>query len=363
MIDSAKKRAAKLDQQISALEDGLGNEENKLNNQFQSLSAGGSVDSSHFPQSAGSASRGKARSAHFAAEENDLYYEDEDDFLYPEEMNWTPQQVADLQREIIREQLQVAEGTAKKAFRKLDLTGSGRLSCNAFATGVERLGVPWQDLTGLKNPKQIFRLFDQNKDGVITYEELFPVQAGAEDTLQRPTTPVFLDTWFRKNKSTDFIQRPSKWNPETPEENLKVLFDSQSRYREAADKRKWMAASFKRLKNKGKTDARARECICDHLPRGTGPRDRDACATFSDGEVRACKKSYQDSFIEPVKNIQKEIYEMKEQRRTLQNFRINLEKVAKEHTAKEAARKEAANALFPGLGLAKSHVDEEEDDS
>lgn len=228
---------------------------------------------------------------------------------------------------------------------------------------MERLGVPWQDLTGLKRPEQIFRLFDQDKDGVVTWEELFPVQANAEENNQRPSTPVFLDMWFRKNKPADFLPRSSKWSPETPDENLKVLFDSQSSYRDAADKRKWMSASFKRLKNKGKTDARARECICAHLPRGSGPRDRDACAIFSDAEVRACKKSYQDSFIEPVKNIQKEVYEMKEQRRTLQNFRISLEKVAKESDRKEAARKEAANALFPGLGLAKSHVEEEEDDS
>jgi len=121
MIDSAKKRAAKLDQQISALQDGLGGEENKLNNTLQSLSASGSVDSSHF-QSAGGASRGRAPKTQFATED-DLYYDDygddEEEFFYPDEMNWSPQQVADLQREIIREQLQVAEGTAKKAFRKL----------------------------------------------------------------------------------------------------------------------------------------------------------------------------------------------------------------------------------------------------
>lgn len=224
--------------------------------------------------------------------------------------------------------------------------------------------MPWQDLTGLKRPEQIFRLFDLNKDGVITWEELFPVQANGEDTLQRPSTPDFLDIWFRKNKSTEFPEkaRSSKWSPEDPSEVLQTIYDSQSSYKEAAVKKKWMRDSFRRLKNKGKTDARARECICAHLPlaHGTGPRDRDGCATISDTDKRNFKKSYQDAFIEPVKNIQKEVYEMKEQRRTLQNFRINLEKVAKMEAAREAQRKEAATALFPGLGLAKSQVDDED---
>jgi Ca2+-binding EF-hand superfamily protein len=363
VIDHHKKRAAKLDQQINALQDGMAGEDNKFSGQHQGISAGGSLDSSHFPQSASGASNGRGRSAHTSTGDADFIYDYEDDeaFFYPDEMNWTPQQVADLQREIIREQLIEAGGTAKKAFRKLDLNGSGKISCMDFADGVARCGVPWQDLTGLKRPEQIFRLFDQDKDGVIVWSELFPAQANEEDTLQRPSTPDFLETWFRKTKTIDFSQRASKWSPATPEEELKVLFDSQSRYKDAADKRRWMAASFRRLKNKGKTDARARECIAAHLPRGSGPRDRDACATFSDAEVRSCRKSYQDSLVEPVKNIQKEVYEMKEQRRTLQNFRMNLEKISKKGK-QESVQKEAASALL-SFGLGKNHVDEEEDDS
>ena len=71
--------------------------------------------------------------------------------------------------------------------------------------------------------------------------------------------------------------------------------------------------------------------------------------------------------LEPVKNIQKEVYEMREQRRNLQNFRINLEKVSMEPLRRmkmEADRKEAASAIFGGMGVAtKGHTDDDEDDS
>jgi hypothetical protein len=379
LIEQHKKRAAKLDREIAAL-DSSENEGNRLMNQAL---GGGSVapaeSSRSRPIVSASGAASNSRSARTGIE--DLEYDnqdgglDEEAFFYPDEMNWSPQQVADLQREIIRELLIETEGSAKKAFKKINLNGSGRISCNDFANGVDRLGVPWQDLTGLKRNEQLFRLFDQDKDGVITWPELFPVQASnAADSLRRPTTPVFLDMWFRKNKKEDFPgdrdpPRSSKWSPATPGEELKVLFDCQARHTEAAGKRKWISAAFRRYKAKGKTDARARENIAVHLPRGTGPRDRDGVGTFSEGEVRSCKKSYQDSLIEPVKNVQKEMYAMKEQRRTLQNFCQNFAKVAKDHEKKqikETTQKEAVGALFPGLGMGmrqqNAHADGDEDD-
>merc|ERR1711953_1193708 len=88
----------------------------------------------------------------------------------------------------------------------------------------------------------------------------------------------------------------------------------QSATKESESHRRWMAASFKRLKNKGKSDARCREIVALHLPRGNGPKDREGVATLSDADLRKCKKLYTDEVLEPVKNIQKVVYDMRDTR-------------------------------------------------
>merc|ERR1712183_900809 len=112
-------------------------------------------------------------------------------------------------------------------------------------------------------------------------------------------------------------KRASTWNPATPDGNLKVLFAAADHREQVVTRRAWMSATFKRMKFKGKTDARAREMVCLHLPRGSGPRDRDGVTTFSADELKACKKTYSESSLEPVKRVQKNIYDMREQRRNL----------------------------------------------
>lgn len=49
---------------------------------------------------------------------------------------------------------------AKKAFRKLDLNGSGNVSLQEFADGVARLGINWQEMTGMTRPRELFKIFD-----------------------------------------------------------------------------------------------------------------------------------------------------------------------------------------------------------
>lgn len=293
-----------------------------------------------------------AHTTHFTSGAECLMY-------IPEDLSHSKAEVAEFQREWIRDQLIERVGsTAKKAFQRLDLNGSGHVSCQDFADGLSRLGIPWQDVTGMKRSMQVFKLFDQDKDGVIDFAELFPTQANAEEVPQRVSTPEFWKTWCRRNPKSDFPgekepQRPSKWMPASPEEELNRLFDSQRKRQEVVDQRKWMSASFRRLKNKGKSDARARECIASHLPRGTGPRDRDACGTFSEIEVRACRKSYQDQVSEPVKNVQKIVYDMREQRRLLQTYKMQLHHITMEpylRLKQEEDRKQAASS-FAGLGF------------
>merc|ERR1712046_10682 len=115
-----------------------------------------------------------------------------------------------------------------------------------------------------------------------------------------------------------------RWVPATPDEELKILCRSADSRQVVADERRRMGAMIRRLKNQGKSDARCRECVAIHLPRGTGPKDRDNVQTFSEIEVRQCRRAYNDPILSHVRNIQKNVYDMREQRRALQSSRHKL---------------------------------------
>jgi len=108
---------------------------------------------------------------------------------------------------------------------------------------------------------------------------------------------------------------------------------------------------IRRLKSQGKSDARCRECVALHLPRGTGPKDCDDVPTFTEFEVRACKRAYFDPILSHVRNIQKVVFQdMREQRRELQTSHKNLWKVTMEPVMRKKAE-EAQRQLLEGLHL------------
>merc|ERR1719271_119716 len=77
-----------------------------------------------------------------------------------------------------------------------DLSGSGRVSLQEFSDGMERTGLPWQDITGFRRMLHLFTLFDQNRDGVVDLEEFFPSDIRNEDGYVRnKSTPVFWESW------------------------------------------------------------------------------------------------------------------------------------------------------------------------
>eukprot|EP00933_Yihiella_yeosuensis_P045387 TRINITY_DN40750_c0_g1_i1.p1 TRINITY_DN40750_c0_g1~~TRINITY_DN40750_c0_g1_i1.p1 ORF type:complete len:705 (+),score=148.78 TRINITY_DN40750_c0_g1_i1:131-2245(+) len=264
----------------------------------------------------------------------------------------SPEELAALQelnREAIRRALIESAGSEKEAFKKLDTNGSGRISLQEFADGVARQGVDWQEITQLKKPRDLFKLFDLDRDGLIIFSELFPEVQRKEP--ERCTTPEFWNSWCKRNRGPEFNQRQPTWTPADPEAELALLFETSSQNEEAGDRRKWMAATIKRLKNRGKSDARCREIVSKHLPRGTGPKDREDVETFSAQEVKACKKTYMDRVNDPVRNIQKVVYDMREQRRVLHDFRQKLWTVTMEPVMRkqmEEDRKQAAQSV--GLG-------------
>merc|ERR1719419_770165 len=151
-------------------------------------------------------------------------------------------------------------GNERAAFRALDLNNSGNISLQEFADGVGRLGVKWTELTGLKRPRDLFKLFDQDKDGVINFSEFFPAAEPGE--LKRMSTPEFIGYWIRQNRDFENLTtRCAKWQPKGPDDKLQTLIEAAHFRDEVAAKKKWMSSTIRRLKTRGKSDARCREVV------------------------------------------------------------------------------------------------------
>jgi len=197
------------------------------------------------------------------------------------------------------------------------------------------------EITGLTKPRELFRLFDQDKDGVISFVELFPDQATRKAQAQWDTADQFWNYWSRQNR--DFENgsfRGARWQPSNPDEEMRNILEASKFSERVAEKKKWMSATIRRLKSRGKSDARCREVVALHLPRGTGPKDREDVQTFSHAEVRACRKRYTDQWMEPVKNIQKVVVDMKEIKRDLRSIREELYAVTEGRLLQQRAEEE-----------------------
>jgi len=268
-------------------------------------------------------------------------------------------------REVMRAAMLRSAGGPRQAFKALDASGSGNVSMTEFEGGLQQLGIPWQELTHCRTVQHVFRLFDTNRAGLLDYRKLF----GQDELVvrEKPDTPGFWQEWVQQNRDISQVAaganlRSPKWQPDGPEEELKLLFEARSANEGAMVKRAWMRSTIRRMKHRGKSDARCREIVASHLPRGTGPKDLEDVQTFSDVEVRACKRAYQDQVQEPVRNIQKVIYDMREQRRILQTSRQKLYTTAIEPQKKREAAEEAKQTLGAGLGgLLNAHASKNQD--
>merc|ERR1712185_611824 len=103
-----------------------------------------------------------------------------------------------------------------------------------------------------------------------------------------------------------------------------ALCQSADHRQEVADQRRRITATIYRLKSQGISDARCREFVATHLPRGTGPKDRDDIHTFSEAEVHRCRRAYNDPILTHVRSIQKSVYDMREARQVLKGSRHKL---------------------------------------
>jgi len=174
------------------------------------------------------------------------------------------------------------------------------------------------------------------KDGIIDFQELFP-DAKFKEEAKECSTPEFWKTYERKSQDPE-LKRGPMWQPTGAEEELHMLLESaQSREamaNAAEEKRKRMSATIRRLKSRGKTDARCREIVALHLPKGRGPKDPDDVRTFTEQEAKDCKKKYTDEINDPVRRIEKLVVNMRDKRKALLNCRQKLYTVASEPAAR-----------------------------
>uniref|UniRef100_A0A6U6GVA4 EF-hand domain-containing protein n=1 Tax=Zooxanthella nutricula TaxID=1333877 RepID=A0A6U6GVA4_9DINO len=265
-------------------------------------------------------------------------------------------ELAATRREAIRKAMVKNAGSARGAFRSMDLNNSGSVSHQEFGDGILRLGIDWRKLTGLRADRELFKLFDEDKDHVIVFRELFPEEAAKERAGQvRLSTAEFCK---RYRLETHQVMRPAGWQPDGPEKKMEVLTGIQDDNEESTRKRKWMRATMRRLKGKGKSDSRCRELVALHLPRGSGPPDRQGAQMFSKVDVRQVKQSYTDGWNQPLREATKTMVDLRDLRREQRSIIDKLYKVTEAEQAK--MRAEAVSmALFGDLSAKRASYAEQ----
>jgi hypothetical protein len=269
---------------------------------------------------------------------------------------------ADECRDNFRRELLGVSGCGTYAtFRSIDLNGNGQLSLLEFADGMNRLCVDWQKATHLRTVKDVFRLF-KNKDGEVTLQDLFPETRRVMTPPNRMSTPDFWNHWCR-NTASDSQNRGAKWLAADQEEEIRTVLASTEKRQEAVNRKRWMSQTMRRMKSQGKSDARCRELCALHLPRGTGPRDRECVHGFSQREVKNCRKNYNDAVSHPMRNIQKQVYAMREQRLELQAARLEMRRMSQSNARirKENHKRRSQGGMPPEMDNEDLDSEEEED--
>jgi len=271
-------------------------------------------------------------------------------------------------REQVSDSLVKKAGSPSKAYKALDHNCSGRVCMNEFEGGMRALGVKWEEITGFRTTWELFRLFDQplpkdpNKEdddhikrpkGYLTFCDLFPLDAKDQVDPARMSTPDFWSYWCSRNKNVSPTQtRNARWDSAGAEEKL-ADYKRREAYRERTEERKnWMRGMIHRLKHNGKSDARCREIVALHLPKGSGPKDLEDVQTFSRNEVHACKKTYIDKVQESVRKTEARVCEMHNFRTKLRTTKQQLYQTTEEPHVKAKQMEENRTSLMQlGGGL------------
>lgn len=240
-------------------------------------------------------------------------------------------EVQDRHREAIRQWLIEGGGTEIRAFKAMDYNASGKICLGDFSGGVERLGVPWQEIMGTSNPKHLFKLFDTRRKGSLTFKDLFPDASPYVEKDLGDSTPDLYRRWCRRqDRDPASMNRKARWLPENVEELAALARQQQDKLDDVAEAKKRMESMIKRLKTRGKSHARCREIAARHLPPGTGPEDFQGVKTFSKAEVTASQKRYTERVFETSRDVQKVLYDMRHQAKELKKANHALYAVTEE---------------------------------
>jgi len=251
----------------------------------------------------------------------------------------------------VRAELVQFFGSARDAFSALDLNKNGLVSLQEWSDGLERL--PAAGGAARPAARELFKLLDERKAGSLRLVDLFPEEAATASKDREVSTPRFWSAWCSQPLPSEAAQEADarkgpRWKP-TPEEEHERLVRGAEEIRQAEEKRKWIMSTTERLKRKGKSDSRCREIVARHLPRGTGPKDRHDVHAFSDSEVRACRKQYNDELHDHSRKIQQGISDMRDQRRVLHDYKHRLWEVTVEPTIRQRQMEEELRSVATSL--------------
>lgn len=255
------------------------------------------------------------------------------------------------QREAVREYILANVGDPVKAFKLINVNGSGRISSMEFADGIEKLKIPWRSLTGLNKPSDFFRLFAAKKTGVVTFRDFFPAYEEPKEETGYDT-PTFWEAYEKE----DFIEGHDsevdvpKWQWSCADEGLTVMKERERKDSEAAFIRKWMTTTTRRMKSQGKSDARCREMVALHLPKGTGPNDLHGVPTITEHDVKHLRQKYFDETKGPQRKCQQHIYDLHACRKDLTNSKHNFFHVVTEPILHKKLLEEQAKQAKSALG-------------
>jgi len=232
-----------------------------------------------------------------------------------EALSKSPKEMTDDdRREVLRMHLIQKTGSAKAAFRFLDLSGSGRISPQEFEDGMRSLNINVAAVVGLRKLRDAMKLFDADHDMNIDFRDLFPKDADMFGNGKRAATPDFCRV-YGSCRASRLQPRHATWQPANAEEEMEQVHANLKKQEDAIAKRKWMQSTIRRLKGKGKSDARCRELAAQHLPRGTGLMDRQGVHTINGADLERLKQRYSDEVQIPIREAQKSIADLKEQRK------------------------------------------------
>lgn len=273
---------------------------------------------------------------------------------------------SDMKRAAMRALMERHGGGRKPAFYRLDINQNGVVSYSEWENnfpvllGITMPEERWAADRLKAKIKDVFRLFDHNGKGQLDLDKIFPGASNEDDVdFERMTTPEFWKHWGKgtqgvKSKGAD---RLSGWKPKDAYDELDIIMDNRAAQTDAVIRGKKLRQQWKRLKANGKSDGRVREIVALHLPRGTGAEDRDGVPMFGGADVQRVRSKYLEETNDKTRSIQKGLFDMREQRKTLMNarhqFAATLQPMMRKQAAANANKAEALKQFNAQMAAAE----------